>query len=274
MNILYGVDKRSYLGAELSIYSLLKHNKKLNIFIFTMDYDLHYEDGAIRAFEGVTPEQQFFLKKMVKYLDPQSTITFIDCKEYYIQYLEGNRNQYSLFTPFAPLRMLADIILPEIDDIWYLDCDTVVQDSIQDIYDYYLTDPEDVDYYAYAMPFTNDWEETMISGVMFMNLKRMRQSGYLEKARKYLFEHDCPFYDQDALANAGRWGHMDETYDYLFELNKCCYTPVILHFNCELIPKIYDAGYGVNYFYRKFSHLQPLREGINNIHYLVDNGCL
>ena len=30
MNILYGVDKRYYLGAELSIYSLLKHNKKLN----------------------------------------------------------------------------------------------------------------------------------------------------------------------------------------------------------------------------------------------------
>lgn len=274
MNILYGVNDTAYKGAELSIYSLLTHNKGVNIFIFTMDVVDIPREGLIERYMGVTPEQKSVLTKMVQYLDPTSTITFVDGYEAYSQHIAGNRNETSPFTPFASLRLLADILLPEIDDIWYLDCDTVVQESFKDKYYECLNSPLDVDYFAYAVPHTIGWQGTMISGVMFMNLKKMRQSGFLERCRRYLFTHDCPFYDQDAIANAGPWGELPESYGYCLALNKCCYTPVILHFTCDLTPKIYDLDYGEHYFYRKFSHLQKYQKGINLIHNLIENNCI
>ena len=64
---------------------------------------------------------------IIRYFDPyNSSITFIDPIELYRTHLEGGANEFSCFTPFAAFRLLADLILIDLDDVLYLDCDTVI----------------------------------------------------------------------------------------------------------------------------------------------------
>ncbi len=101
----------------------------------------------------------------------------------------------------------------------------------------------------------------MVSGVMLMDLKRIREDGFLKRARENIHKNLYQYPDQDALRDAGKPGPLPETYSYLYELEFCAYKPLVLHFTNKLSPKIYsDEGRTV--FYRRYPFLDYVKKGV------------
>ena len=262
MNVVLCGNDHVYPGIELVVYSLLTHNKNVNIYIFTMNLFLHYKDGTETKFAGLTPWQVGKLRKIVRYLDKNSNICFIDVADEYMKYLSGSINEESGFTPYASLRLIADIVLPDVDHILYLDCDTAIQSNIEDMYMDCLKGDKDC-YASYAYGACQGYGE-MVSGVMVMKLKALREKKLLEKARqlykKYLYKYPDQMALRDSIPYIGR---LPETYGYIHELESCGYTPAILHFTNDLVPKIYSRDYSDTrvYFYKRFPFLKYVKEG-------------
>lgn len=266
MNVLLSGDTHVYNGLELVIYTLLTHNKNVNIFVFTMDIIVHNHDKTDTCYHALDDIQKNKLRKIVKYLDGNgSNICFINTAEYYHNYLEKSVNRETVFTPFAALRLLVDLILPELDDILYLDADTAIQSNIEDMYYSYLHKDEDKYYYAsYAYPAFGYLGE-MVSGILLMNLAKMRKFNFLEKARKLYNKNLYKYPDQMALRDTAEAGRLPETYGYIDELERCNYTPAILHFTNKLTPKIYnlrdDGANNIECFYKRYPCLKYVQEG-------------
>lgn len=266
MNILLAGNNRVYPGMELVIYSTMYHNTGVNWFIFTMDITIEDEaKGLKKDFIGIGPWERNRLRSIVKMFDKHSNITFIDTHDLYVQEFWKNPNEFSWLTPYAPLRLLADIALPELDRVLYLDCDTAVDGDLSEMYYTYLD--EDTNYAAYECKAAIETDiSEMISGVMLMNLKKMRETHFLERARENVRNFVYKWYDQDAIAAAGRPEKvLPETYSYMQEYEYLTYKPIIYHFTNKLNPKVYDLPKGRDYFYKRYSFLNYVKEGIERL---------
>lgn len=259
INILMAANERVYPGVEVVLWTTMFHNKGINWHIFTMDLSIE-DNGKGMYFVGLLPWQKERMEKIVRYLDPTSRITFHDTHDLYMQYFWKNPNEWSPFTPYTMLRLFADIELPYLNHILYLDCDVAVQGDIISMYWEYLQ--KGAMYCAYVCPDACQYEGEMVAGIMLMDLKRMRETGFLEEARKNLCTHVYRYPDQDAIRDTGIKPYpLPETYSYMEDLEKCHYTPTILHFTNRLTPKIYCEE-GATYFYRRYPQFQYVKEGL------------
>ncbi len=241
-------DSSMYDGIELVITSTMKHNKNVHWYIFTMNIHCLI-NGCPRDFYEIDENQKNKLLKVIKYFDPNSTLEVMNVAEYYVKHIEGNPNEQSGFTPFATLRLLADVALPEVDDILYFDCDIAVQEDISEMYYSYLN--KGYNYCAYSIPEACNYESEMVSGVLLFNLDKIRKTKFMEKARKNLHTHEYVYPDQMALRDVENPYPLPETYSYMFPLEKCSYKPAILHFTNQLSPKVYQNN-EKTVFYRKY----------------------
>ena len=265
MNILYAANNEVIHGLELSIWTLLKYNKNVNIYIGTMNiaiYDRHVD--AMRQYLSLDGTQRDWLKKIVSYLDPESNICFIDCEEYYHTLLEGGVNEDSNFTPFAAIRLMADEMLPDIDDILYLDCDTAIQGNIEAMYHDYIYNNSN----CYAISCAYDAFDGLgedVSGVFLMNLRKMRETNFLSNARELYKTIEYRYPDQMAIRDTGKGTRLPATYGYMDELEKCPYDPIILHFTNNLAPKIYNKFIPniEEYFFKRYPQFKYVKDGLN-----------
>lgn len=264
MNILLAGNNKVYPGMELVVYSTMAHNQNINWFIFTMDIEIVDDETCkVNGFKGLGPWERNRLRKIVKYLDTSSNITFIDTHDLYMKEFWKNPNEFSWLTPYAPLRLLADIALPEINHCLYLDCDTAVDGNLEDMYWSYLK--QDVDYCAYECKSDRNLPDSeMVSGVMLMNLAKMRKTHFLEKARENVRKNVYKWYDQDAIAAVGKPYVLPETYSYMYKYESLHYKPIIYHFTNQLIPKIYGDE-GRDYFYKRYPFLDYVKKGVELI---------
>lgn len=267
MNVLYCGDSRGYAGMEASIYSLLTHTKNINIYVFSMTYERDEGDGLMRVFLGITEEQKKKLQKIVNYLDCKgSSITFIDTLDYYNTYfLNGVNENDGHSSPYAPLRLIVDIVLPYVPHILYLDCDTIIQEDLNSMYQYYLDkiNTSEYSYAAFSNRFTDSEGKTfgydMVAGVLLFDLNKCKQCKLLEKARYNITHNYYQWYDQSALQEAGKYVELPQTYNYMKKYEYRDYEPAILHFADELSPKVY---FEPEAFYKKYPHLQYIKDGI------------
>lgn len=259
MNVLFCADAKGYIGLELALYTLLTHNKHVNVYIFTMDIILTHPDGGIQEFHSITEEQRSKLRKITHYLSNDANIAFVDVSSYYAEHLEGNANEYSSFTPYATLRLLVDIVLPYIDHILYLDCDVAIQSNLEDMYNQYAH--LNTDYSAFSYNEACNYEGEMVSGVIVFNLAHIRESGFLESARNNLMKNEYHYPDQMALRDAGTPHPLPQNYNYMEPIEECCYTPAILHFTNRLSPKIYTVDDPI-IFYRRYPQFEYVRKGL------------
>lgn len=261
MNILMSGDDSMYDGFELVVYSTMKHNKDVHWYFFTMNISCPI-CGNMRDFREIPDWQRQRLANIVHYFDPKSTITFINVQELFDKTIANNPNAESGFTPFTNLRLLADIALPDLDDCLYLDCDIAVQEDLTSMYYNYLA--KDYCYCAYSLPEACCWEGEMVAGVLLLNLKKIRETKFMDKARWNLCHHEYRFPDQMALRDTAKPYPLPETYNYLFDLWKCHYKPAILHFTNELSPKVYQDSQK-EVFYRTYPFLRYVQEGMKII---------
>lgn len=264
MNILFAANDQVIDGLELAIWTLLTYNKHVNIYIATMNISLFNKENNSRIdYYAVSEEQRQWLKKIVKYLDNSSNICFIDCESYYHDLIEGGINENTGFTPYASLRLLADKILPNINDILYLDADVAIQDNIESMYHQYLIDNP----YTYAIScaygaFNGQGED--VSGVFLMNLNKMRRLNFLDNARKLYKKNKYVYPDQMAIRDTGPGMRLPETYGYMEPIESAPYKPIILHFTNNLKPKIYNRSIPniKDHFYKRFPQFKYVQDGL------------
>lgn len=260
MNIMLSGDADVYYGLELVIYSTLTHNKNINWYIFTMDIGLVDEESNAIEYCSITDYQKAKLKAIVNYLDPNSNITFIDAAPFYSKYLSGGPNEFTAFTPYAALRLIADVALPYVNDLLYFDCDVAVMKNFESMYENCRSQKEKTCFAVYAEDaFFGEGE--MISGVMFLNLDTIRKDRFFERARKNYNTFAYRFPDQMALRDAGPIEHLPSVYGYLWDWRKTAVQPYIIHFTNEIRIKIYSEGVSPTYFYRVYPEFDYVKQG-------------
>lgn len=266
MNIVMSANDYVYCGVELVIYSTLTHNKNINWYIFTMNVAIRDDEGNYKAYKGLNDRQQEKLRKIVKYLDKNSNITFIDCAPFYQKHLEGSVNEQSDFTPYATLRLIMDKALPYVNETLYFDCDVGVMGNFESMYRDCAQQKSESCFAVYADD-ANQHEGEMVSGVMFLNLDTIRRNGFLDRARDNYMKNFYMYPDQMALRDSGAIAHLNNAYGYLWDYQKRNVSPIIVHFTNDLEPKIYDARGQENeqYFYRRFPEFAYVRTGLRLI---------
>lgn len=267
MNVLYCCDDQAYDGLAASIYSLLTYTKNVNIYVFTMDYKRPPDSaGLVQCFAELTKEHKNTLRKIVQYLDPkQSHIAFYDMYDLYMElFSQGCAEDDGHSSPYATLKLCFDKVCPNIDDILYLDCDTIIQEDLQPMYYNYLHKVAQSQYcYAgYRIPLDETSKE-LVAGVLLFDLSKCRATNFFERVRYNVTHKFYRWYEQSALEDTEMCYEMEETYNYMELYEERDYEPAILHFANRLSPKIYFSSKKI--FYNKFPHLKYIQKGVELI---------
>ncbi len=198
MNILYCGDKNITDGLIISVLSLANHVKvHLNIYVLTMSYESEY-----RKCEPVDGEVVKRLEGYIKQKNERNSITVIDGSKLFAAE-PPVANMGTRFTPCCMLRLYADQV-PELPDkLLYLDTDVVCR---QDFYEFYYQDMRNLevvgvlDNYGKWFFRRNIFKmDYLNSGVLLMNLKRIRETEFFGKCRERCRDKKMFMPDQSAI---------------------------------------------------------------------------
>lgn len=197
MNILYSGDENIIDGLLISILSLLKNTDRvLNIYVLTMKYET--EEKSYNAM----PESYIkYLDKLIKKKNKKNFIELHDITKEVNKYMP-TANVNTRFTPYCMLRLYADLLdfMPE--KILYLDNDIVFLKNPDELYDldidkYQLAGV--LDYYGSKVLRRGIKKDYLNSGVLLLNMSRIKKSKLFEKARKMCKYLKMLMPDQTAL---------------------------------------------------------------------------
>ena len=197
INILYcGNDKvfDGILTSSLSIFKRTQTTEPIRIYIYTMDVSY-----LKPAYTKIEDEQVEFLDRVAKQYNPENQVVSVDVTELYKKEFGGCPNENAYCSPYTLLRLFADMIdgMPE-DKLLYLDADIMFNRDItllyyQNIEDYeYAAARDHYGKYLKAPNYIN-------AGVLLFNMKKVKETGLLVKARKLIKTKKMLFADQDAV---------------------------------------------------------------------------
>ena len=194
MNLLLCGNKKVFDGVLTLLISIINKTKEcINVYIFTANITRINPD-----YTSIEDEQVEFLNKVVKSKNQKNNVKKIDVTEIYEKEFGHCKNENAYCTPYTLLRLLADLI-PEIPEkILYLDIDMMAADDIVKLYNIDITDYE----YAavrekYGSIFI--WPDYINAGMLLLNMKKIKETKLLEKARKLIKNKKMLFADQDAI---------------------------------------------------------------------------
>ncbi|MBQ8868268.1 MAG: hypothetical protein IJ027_00925 [Oscillospiraceae bacterium] len=195
MNILYCGDKNIADGVLLSSLSIAKNTTQpLNIYILTASVKTQS-----KSYEALGLDFADFLEGA---LGEPNKVSLFDITELFNSDLP-KANIETRFTPCCMLRLYADL-LPELPDkILYLDNDVLCRKDCTDFYEQDISGWELVgalDYYGKWFfrnrLFSADY---LNSGVLLLNLKKIRESRLFEKCRERCKNKKMFMPDQSAI---------------------------------------------------------------------------
>jgi len=193
INILMSGNNNVKDGLLIVVLSYIKHNSEpVTIYFETMDFrDLNPK------YLPITENNVRYIESLLKKANPESSIKIIDCSELFKSTMPERLDLDNIYTPYSLLRILADKLdIP--DKILYLDTDIMILSRIDDLFSF---DVSDTEFAAVIDYLGKTWISSQYqnSGVMLMNIRKIRETGFLEKCRKYISKNKSPFLDQDAL---------------------------------------------------------------------------
>lgn len=194
INILLCGNKKVFDGALTQLLSITNKTKEtINCYIFTMDVSRIKPE-----YTPITDKQVEFLENVVKSKKTDNKIIKIDVTDLYEKEFLNCANENAYCTPYTLLRLLADLI-PEIPDkLLYLDIDIMVADDISKLYN---IDISDYEYAAVKEKYGSVLirHDYINAGMLLMNMKKIKETKLLEKARTLIKTRKLPFADQDAI---------------------------------------------------------------------------
>lgn len=194
MNILLCGNQKVFDGALTELLSITNRTKEtINCYIFTMDLTRIKPE-----YTCITDEQIEFLNQVIKSKKQDNQAIKIDVTDLYEKEFGKCKNETAYCTPYTLLRLLADMV-PEIPDkLLYLDIDMMANGDISKLYSIDITDYE----YAavkekYGSIFI--WPDYINAGMLLLNMKKIKETKLLEKARHLIKTKKMLFADQDAI---------------------------------------------------------------------------
>lgn len=199
VNILFcGNDKvfDGMLTCALSILRRSESREPYTFYIFTMDVS-HIKETYL----PVNERQLAFFERVIQGYNPENRAVRIDVTELYRREFGGSPNEDAYCSPYTLIRLLADLVEELPDRVLYLDVDVLFNRDIHLLYDI------DIEGYEYAAA-RDHYGKYLIqpnyinAGVLLFNLKQMRKTGILAKAREWIRTKKLVFADQSALIRA------------------------------------------------------------------------
>lgn len=194
VNILLCGNKKVFDGALTELISMTNRTKEdINCYIFTMDVSRINPN-----FVSIEDEQVEFLNEVVKAKNPNNQVTKVDVTELYEKEFGHCKNEGAYCTPYTLLRLLADLIPNMPEKLLYLDIDMMIGGDISELYNTDITDYE----YAAVKEKYGCWlirPDYINAGMLLLNMKKIKETGLLEKARTRIKNKKMLFADQSAI---------------------------------------------------------------------------
>ena len=196
INVLFCGNKMMFDGVLTCVLSILKRTQTkepFSFYLYTMDLT-----SLNPNFCAISKKSANFLDEVVKAYSPESGVALIDVKDVYERELSGSPNEASSYSPYAMLRVLADLVDGMPDKLLYLDADVLFNRDIRLLYEV------DVEKHEYAAA-RDHYGKYLVSpsyinsGVLLLNLDKIRETGLFEKARAELRKRRLVFPDQTAI---------------------------------------------------------------------------
>ena len=194
--VIFCGNARIYDGIFLAAVSSARRTKQdVEFFIFTMDLS-----DQNKNFTAVTDDMAEKLDCAVKTFNPNNKVTKKDLTNEFKATFSGGKNMKNGYTPYAMLRLLMDLpgVMDGYDKTIYLDVDTMAVKDINLLYD---IDVSEYEYGACRDFMGRHWinKNYCNSGVLLINLKKVREVGLFEKCRKLIYKRPFVMPDQTAL---------------------------------------------------------------------------
>ncbi|MCM1321012.1 MAG: hypothetical protein NC041_02410 [Bacteroides sp.] len=194
LNLMYCGNDKVFDGLLISLLSIIKCTKSpLHVYVITMD--LTDINAAYKPFKR---EQADYLEKMLREVNTESFIELIDVSDKFKNEMADSPNMLTNYTPYTLARLFADTIEKIPDTILYLDTDTIANQNIESLFD---TDIREFEFaavrdYLGKVFIRYDYQN---AGVLYLNMKKIKETGLFENARKLCREKKMWFPDQSAL---------------------------------------------------------------------------
>ncbi len=194
INLLLCLDKYCFDGILITLLSASKNTRHpLNVFIGTG----HFKTKK-KEFFAFEQSQADFLEKAIQKYNPGSHIHLVDMTEEVNEKLGKSVNLNGKFSPYSMIRLLSDHHEEFGERLLYIDIDVVVTG---DLYKIYSEDLSDKDVGMVIDEVGSHWlgRKYCNSGVILMNLKRLRENGHFDVVRKKVIQNHYFMPDQTAL---------------------------------------------------------------------------
>lgn len=194
INLLLCGNEKVFDGALTQLISITNRtNETLNCYIFTMNLERLNPN-----FKSITDKQVAFLNEVVKSKNVDNKVTKIDVTELYEKEFYKCANENAYCTPYTLLRLLADLVENIPDKLLYLDIDMMAADDISKLYNIDVSNYE----YAAVKEKYGCWiirPDYINAGMLLFNMKKIKETKLLEKARNLIKTKKMLFADQDAI---------------------------------------------------------------------------
>ena len=194
INLLLCGNEKVFDGALTQLISITNRtNETLNCYIFTMNLERLNPN-----FKSITDKQVAFLNEVVKSKNADNKVTKIDVTELYEKEFYKCANENAYCTPYTLLRLLADLVENIPDKLLYLDIDMMAADDISKLY---IIDVSNYEYAAVKEKY-GCWiirPDYINAGMLLFNMKKIKETKLLEKARNLIKTKKMLFADQDAI---------------------------------------------------------------------------
>ena len=188
INLLYCVDRKFLTQQLVSLISLVKHTKEpINVINFTVEVPEYNKKG-----KKCTEREDKLCESILKAVNPESTYKSIDVSDLFRAHLLKGPNLHNkYYSYYVTVRLLAHLV-PEVPDkVLYLDADTIFNGDVKELWDIDVSNVE-IAGRKDCGRILNYFQ----SGVMLMNMKKIRETGLLERAchlcttKKYMWYID------------------------------------------------------------------------------------
>ena len=194
ISVCYSGNRRVFPGLLLSVLSLVKYtDRPLQIFVLSMD--MREADPSFLPFSKA---QLDLLEQVLKKKNPASRVVSVDLTACYRATLAKGKNTKNFYTPYAQLRTFLGELDGLPDKLIYLDIDAMCLGDIGELYD---IDISGYEYGAVRDHMGKFWVSPTYcnSGVLLLNMPRLRETKLLEHCRDYIARRRLVMPDQTAL---------------------------------------------------------------------------
>ena len=194
INILLCGNEKVFDGALSELISITNKTKEpINCIIFTMDVS-----DIKKEYKPISDAQISFLNRVVKEKNSENRVVKYDVTDIYNKEFESSKNKTPYCSPYTLLRLLADKVDGIPDKLLYLDIDMMCNKDLSELYN---IDVEGYEYAAVKEKY-GCWlirPDYINAGMLLLNMKMIRETHLLEKARNLLLKKKLLFADQSAV---------------------------------------------------------------------------